>query len=58
MAKKMTPTDIEDKLQAFIGLRYFAQEVTERDAEVPLGGTVEYIDKQIADLIAEKYRNA
>ena len=26
MAKKMTATDIENKLQALIGLRYFTQE--------------------------------
>ena len=30
MAKKMTATDIENKLQALIGLRYFTQENSSR----------------------------
>ena len=54
MAKK-TATTIEDNLQALIGLRYFTQEVMERDSDVPLGDTLEYVDKKIAALIAEKY---
>lgn len=58
MAKKMTATDIENKLQALIGLRYFTQEALEFDEEIPLGNTIEYVDKQIGELIAEKYRDA
>ncbi len=58
MAKKMTSTDIENKLQALIGLRYFTQEALEFDEEIPLGNTIEYVDKQIGELIAEKYRDA
>lgn len=58
MAKKMTATDIENNLQALIGLRYFTQEVMERDSDVPIGDTLEYVDKKIAELIAEKYRDA
>ena len=54
MAKK-TATTIEDNLQALIGLRYFTQEVMERDSDVPIGDTLEYVDKKIAALIAEKY---
>lgn len=54
MAKK-TATTIEDNLQALIGLRYFTQEVIERDSDVPIGDTLEYVDKKIAALIAEKY---
>ena len=56
MAKK-SATTIEDNLQALIGLRYFTQEVMERDSDVPLGDTLEYVDKKIAELIAEKYRD-
>ena len=58
MAKKMTATDIENKLQALIGLRYFTQEALEFDEEIPLGNTIEYVDKKIAELIAEKYSDA
>lgn len=58
MAKKMTATDIENKLQALIGLRYFMQEALEFDEEIPLGNTIEYVDKKIGELIAEKYRDA
>ncbi len=58
MAKKMTATDIENKLQALIGLRYFMQEALEFDEEIPIGNTIEYVDKQIGELIAEKYRDA
>lgn len=58
MTKKMTATDIENKLQALIGLRYFTQEALEFDEEIPLGNTIEYVDKQIGELIAEKYRDA
>ena len=54
MAKK-TATTIEDNFQALIGLRYFTQEVMERDSDVPIGDTLEYVDKKIAALIAEKY---
>jgi hypothetical protein len=54
MAKKSSTT-IEDNLQALIGLRYFTQEVMERDSDVPIGDTLEYVDKKIAALIAEKY---
>lgn len=54
MAKK-TATTIEDNLQALIGLRYFTQKVMERDSDVPIGDTLEYVDKKIAALIAEKY---
>ena len=54
----MTSTDIENKLQALIGLRYFTQEALEFDEEIPLGNTIEYVDKQIGELIAEKYRDA
>ena len=54
----MTATDIENKLQALIGLRYFTQEALEFDEEIPLGNTIEYVDKQIGELIAEKYRDA
>lgn len=54
MAKKSSTT-IEDNLQALIGLRYFTQEVMGRDSDVPLGDTLEYVDKKIAALIAEKY---
>lgn len=57
MAKK-TATTIEDNLQALIGLRYFTQEVMERDSDVPLGDILEYVDKKIAALIAEKYSDA
>lgn len=58
MAKKTTSNDIELELQAFIGLRYFSQEVAEIDNEIPLGNTVEYIDKRIAGLIEKKYAAA
>ena len=35
-----------------------SQEVVEMDNEIPLGNTVEYIDKRIAGLIEKKYSNA
>lgn len=57
MAKK-SATTIEDNLQALIGLRYFTQEVMERDSDVPLGDTLEYVDKKIAELITKKYSDA
>ena len=53
--KKRTKETIEYELQAYIGLRYFAQEVEEYKESSQLSGIMEDADKRIAELIAEKY---
>lgn len=53
--KKRTKKTIENELQAYIGLRFFAQEVEEYKESSQLAGIMEDADKRIAELIAEKY---